>query len=117
MRSVLVRSARSCWEFTNLVNSAVPFQKTTAAVSKLAPSTSIVNGTLLTGALFGSNLAMKGEEEDDTLKIPWVALGLCEGFPHPRLNKMNRTRRLAGTKRKYRIATSCYASYDAAALS
>src|SRR3954447_9553797 len=108
MRFVLVRSARSCWEFTNLVNSGVPFQKTTAAVSKLSPSTSIVNGTLLTGALLGNNVVMKGGEEEDTLNVPRVALGLCEGLPHPKVNEMNRTRRLAGRKRGYRIVTSCY---------
>jgi hypothetical protein len=83
MRFVLIRSARSCWEFTNLVNLGVPFQKTTAAVSKSAPLTSIVNGTLLTGALFGNNVAIKRGEEEDILKIPWAVLGLCEGLPHP----------------------------------
>jgi hypothetical protein len=42
-----------------------------------------VNGTLLTGALFGNNVAIKRGEEEDILKIPWAVLGLCEGLPHP----------------------------------
>src|SRR5205814_7012062 len=104
---VLVRSARSCWEFTNVVNNGVPFQKTTASASKLVPFTSMVKGTLLTGALFGNNDVTEGGEEENTLKVPGVALGLCEGFPHPRVIRINRTNRLAGSKPGYRIATSC----------
>src|SRR5256885_4852190 len=107
MRFVPVRSAKSCWEFTNLVNSVVPFQKTTASASKLVPMISIVKGTLLVGALFGNNVVMEGKEEEDTLKVPGVAFGLCDGPPHPRVNKMNRTKMVAGRKPGYRIATSC----------
>jgi hypothetical protein len=75
MRFVLLMSARSFWEFTNLVNSGVPFQKTIASIVKLAPSTSIVNGTLLTGALFGNNAVMEGGEKALPRKPPLAALG------------------------------------------
>jgi hypothetical protein len=61
------------------VNSGVPFQKTTASVSKLLPLTSIVKGTLLTGALFGNNLMIKGGEEESTLKFPTGSSGIMRG--------------------------------------
>jgi hypothetical protein len=91
MRFVLVRSAKSRWELTNLVDNGFPFQKTIASVPKLAPSTSMVKTTLLTGALSGDNAVMEGGELS-RLRDPWVAFGSCQELPHPRVIRKKASR-------------------------
>src|SRR5580704_5237957 len=88
IRSVVVTLTISWFEVMKNVDCGVPCQKATASVLKLLPLIVMVNGALLTGTLFGVNVAIEGEENTNALSGSPFPADL--EFPHPRVSRLTR---------------------------
>src|SRR5262245_57017860 len=87
-----------CVVVTNVVGNGVPFQKTVASVPKLSAFRVRVNGTLLTGTVFGTMEVSEGKVCCGLSRGNWLRVGV----PAPQPRAMM----LASTTRVSRIDTS-----------